>query len=130
MFAPAWPYFRDFLLWTGIVWHAPGRQKFHLGWLRSGRTPDEFMHYLQDVGFGNHTLAWVDEDEYFGIRILDKENDDFQYHIRLYKDGEIKGHYEYTAEADWYKHFQEIEMEERREEFLKFLGDWVVSDKS
>ena len=120
---------RDFLLKYRIIWHDPGRQRFHIGWLRPDRTPDEFMHHLQDIGFHNHSLAWVDEEEYFGLRINDPEKRDFQYHIRLFNDGEIRGHYEWTTEASWYKHFHEIGMEQRKDEFIKFLGDWIVDQK-
>lgn len=125
-FAPKWPPMRAFLLRTHIIWHEPGRQRFHIGWLRGGATPDEFRRYLESIGFHDHSLSWIDDEEVFGIRLEDKENDDFQYHIRLFKDGEIRGHYEYVAEAYWFKHFLEVGMEQRREQFLKFLGDWTV----
>lgn len=129
MLAPRWATIRNLLLKLHIIWHEPGRQRFHIGWLRKDRTQDEFMHHLQDVGFHNHSLAWVDDEEYFGLRKLDPENSDFQYHLRIFNDGEVRGHYEWTTEANWYKHFHEIGMEQRSEEFIKFLGDWIVLDK-
>ncbi len=128
--APHWASIRDFLLKCHIIWHESGRQRFHIGWLRADKTPDEFMHHLQDIGFHNHSLAWVDEEEYFGLRIVDKQNANFQYHLRIFNDGEVRGHYEWTTEANWYKHFHEIGMEQKRDEFMAFLGDWIVADKS
>lgn len=128
--APRWAPLRNFLLKCRIIWHEPGRQRYHIGWLRPDKTPDEFMHHLQDIGFHDHSLAWVDEEEYFGLRKLDTQNSDFQYHLRVFNDGEVRGHYEWTTEANWYKHFHEIGMEERREDFLRFLGDWIVLQKS
>lgn len=127
--APHWGPIRDFLLKIGIIWHEPGRQRFHLGWLREDKTPDEFMHHLQDIGFHNHSLAWVDEDEYFGLRRDSEENEDFQFHVRLFNDREVRGHYEYKTEAIWYKHFWEIGMESRKDDFIKFVGDWLTSEK-
>lgn len=127
--APKWAPLRDFLLKVGIIWHEPGRQRFHLGWLREDKTPDEFMHHLKDAGFHNHALAWVDEEEYFGLRMEAKDNADFQYHVRLFDDREVRGHYEVMTEVSWYKHFWEVGMEARKEDFTKFLGDWVVFEK-
>lgn len=87
------------------------------------------MNYLQSIGFHDHSLSWVDNEEVFGLRIEDKDEKDCQYHIRFFIDGEIRGHYEFLAELHWFKHFFEIGMEQRREEFMKFLGDWSVDKK-
>lgn len=130
--APVWPPLRDFLLKLGIIWHEPGRQRFHIGWLREDRAPEDLMAYLQSVGFYDHSLAWKDDDELWGIRKEAKGSEgseDFQYHIRLFKDREVRGHYEYTTEANWYKHFWEIGMEDRKKDFLDMLGDWISGDK-
>jgi hypothetical protein len=50
-----------------------------------------------------------------------------QYHLRVFKDGEVRGHYEYTPECHPIWHLQKVGQEPRREELLGFLGDWIVA---
>ena len=100
------------------------RQRFHLGWLAPGRSFDDFLAQLAARGFQNHFIAWQDGGQVVSIRkIIDYR---FQYHIRLFADGEIRGHYEYTPECRPFKHLTEALFEPRREEFLAYLGNLVV----
>lgn len=69
-------------------------------------------------------IAWVDKDEAISTRKLD--GFDFQYHLRVFKDGEVRGHYEKTPERHPIDHFLDRGMEPRRKEFLEILGDWIV----
>ena len=123
---PIFPYLRDSAIYLGIVRHpyASGRQPFIIGTLAKGSTVEDFKKYLHSKGFGNHFIAWVDSGEVLGLRF--RENFTYQYHLRLFKDGEIRGHYEFTPESHPVKHYREDFFEPRREDFLKFLGDWVV----
>jgi hypothetical protein len=106
------------------ILHHEGRQNFTLGTLVPGRKIDDFIQYLHFRGFFNHFIAWKDDGQVISLRKL--ENFEWQYHIRVFKDGEIRGHYEYTPESHPAWHLKEIGMEERREIFLNYLGDWVV----
>ena len=114
---------RDLLLKFGFIRHE-GRQDFALGHLASGVKLDDFLNYVSSQQFGNHFVAWIDEDQVMSLRRLDGFKR--QYHLRVFNDGEVRGHYEWTPEAHPKWHLQEVDMQERREDFLRFLGDWIV----
>ena len=103
--------------------HHEGRQNFVLGKIAEGRTLDDFLAYLYTQGFANHFIAWKDDDQIVSLRRL--ESFEWQYHLRIFKDGEVRGHYEYTPECHPRLHSKEIGFEERRGDFLNFLGDWI-----
>jgi len=125
---PLFPYVRDFLTKIGIVRHH-GRQSYHLGWLAPGRTMKDFVEYLKTKGFGNHFIAWTDDGQVLSLRR--QQDFEWQYHLRIFEDREVRGHYEETPEDHPVDHFEERGMEARRDEFLELLGDWVVEkDKS
>ena len=106
------------------ILHHEGRQHFVLGALAPGRRMEDFIHYLHFNGYYNHFIAWKDDGQLISLRKL--ENFEWQYHLRVFKDGEVRGHYEYTPEAHPRWHLKEVGMEERRGIFLNHLGDWVV----
>ena len=119
---------RNFLFRVGIIWHKKGRQKYHLGWLTPGKTLEGLKHHLHDKwGFGNHFIAWVDQDQVLSWRKLTDFQD--QYHLRVYSDGEICGHYEFTPEAHPIEHIEEKGEVERNADFFKFLGNYVTLKK-
>ncbi len=108
--------------------HETERQKFHIGWLAQGKTLAELkLHLSKEWGFGNHFVAWEDKTQVLSWRKLDSFEK--QYHLRVYSDGEIRGHYEFTPEAAPYKHFTEIDEQSKTEDFLKFLGEYVSQTK-
>lgn len=118
---------RHFLKWH-LVWHEKGRQPYHIGWLASGKTLKALEKHLHNEwGFGNHFVAWTDRGQVLSWRKL--ENFDYQYHLRVFKDGEIRGHYEYTPESKPVAHFAEINEQARIDEFKKFLGNYIVQKK-
>jgi len=123
---PHFTAFQKFFLKIGL--HKKGRQKYPIGWLAPGKTLEDLKRHLHAKwGFGNHFVAWTDDDQVLSWRKLSDFKD--QYHLRVYKDGEIRGHYEYTPEARPIAHFEEIGETEHREDFLKFLGDFVIQKK-
>src|SRR3989344_2482418 len=92
------PSFQHGLLKTGLIHHNRGRQRFHIGYLAPGRTLEELKQHLHSKwGFGNHFVAWGDDDQVLSWRKLMDFN--HQYHLRVFKDGEIRGHFEYTPEG-------------------------------
>jgi hypothetical protein len=109
------------------ILHHEGRQNFVLGKLASGRKMEDFIQYLHFKGYFNHFIAWEDDGQIISLRKL--ENFEWQYHLRVFKDGEVRGHYEYTPESHPKLHLKEIGMEERREVFLNNLGDWITPVK-
>ena len=123
---PVFPKIRNTLVKLRIVKHAY-RQNWHIGWLAPGRSLEAFKDYLHTQGFGNHFIAWVDSDEVLSFRKLDGFS--YQYHLRVFKDNEIRGHYEKTPEAHPIQHFNEDTFEPRTEAFKKWLGDWVVDQE-
>jgi hypothetical protein len=111
-----------------LFFHNKKRQKYHVGWLAPHCTlVDLKKHLSSEWGFGNHFVAWEDSSQVLSWRKLTSFEE--QYHIRVYSDGEIRGHYEYTPEAAPIRHFLEIGEQAKTRDFLKFLGYCVTTKK-
>lgn len=122
------PTFQMGLLKLHLIWHDKGRQRYHIGWLAEGKTLEGLKRYLHEKwGFGNHFVAWSDQSQVLSWRKL--ADFDNQYHLRVFSDGEIRGHFEFTPEAHPIEHFEEKGEREAKEDFLKFLGDFVTEKK-
>lgn len=127
---PIFPLFRDLFLKADLV-EVKGhkvRQRFPIGFLHKDADPEELETYLCTQGFFREKMALVDPDEIFGMRKLDPEHPCFQYHIRLYADGELRGHYEKTPEDFPIDHFNEVGFEARAEEFQTLFKKFLVSN--
>ncbi len=124
---PIFPYLRDGLVKTGIL-HHHGRQPFYLGHLAPNFTTEKLIEHLHKQGFHRHVVAWHDDGEILSMR----KHDSFQYqhHIRLFDDKEIRGHFELTPESKPFDHFFEKGMVPAKEDFKKYLGDYLVEDAS
>lgn len=118
---------QKFLLKHGIVHHEKKRQRYKIGWLAPNKTLEELkLHLHSKWGFGNHFVAWTDTDQVLSWRKLaDFKN---QYHLRVFNDGEIRGHFEFTPEAHPIEHFIEKDEMRKKEDFFKFLGEFVVKE--
>ena len=125
-YTPFHPFFRDAFLAFGILKHS-GRQHFLLGTIAPHTSIRELGLYLLKRGYGNHFIAWNDDGEVVGLRLV--KNFKYQYHLRIFEDGEVRGHYEYTPEGHPFLHFKDVGMEERREEFLGLLDGWIAPVK-
>ena len=112
------------LLRYGIL-HYKDRQQYHIGWLAPEKSLDELKTHLHNEwGFGNHFISWIDPGQVLSWRKLsDTKN---QYHLRVFYDGEIRGHFEATPEASILNHMFKKGIKESQLDFLKFLGDFVV----
>ena len=120
---PIHPFMRDGLLSMQVIKHE-GRQPYTIGKLRAGKTAEELRAYLiTEKGFENHFPCWIDDGEVVDVRL--RENFDWQYHLRIFKDGEIRGHHEYTPESHPIAHLKDQGSTARREEFMRFLEGWV-----
>jgi hypothetical protein len=114
---------RELLLSLKLLRHE-GRQDYLIGTLVQDRSIYFFVKYLGDQNFLNHFIALRDDDEIVSLRrVVDFEH---QYHLRIFSNGEVRGHYEYTPESHPRWHMDKVGQEPRREDFLKFLGDWIV----
>lgn len=105
------------------------RQEYHIGWLAPDKTLEDLRMYLHsEWGFGNHFIAWIDPGQVLSWRKLKDANT--QYHIRVFYDGEIRGHLEGTPESSFFKHLFKKGAKEAQLQFLKFLGEYVVYEQT
>jgi hypothetical protein len=119
---PLFPFIRGVL---GPLHRRWGRQRYLLGYLAPGWTAERLANHLRAQGFDSRLFpSWVDEGEAVGLRRRDGTGR--QYHLRIFHDGEVRGHYEYTPGASPWRHFWEVGFEPRRAEFFSFLGPAVV----
>lgn len=126
---PVFPFFQYFLqglfIAGGLVAQHEGRQDFYLGNIAPGKTIDDLVAYLSAVhGFGNHFVALFDPGQVASLRRL--HNFKYQYHLRIFADGEVRGHYELTPESHPFKHMKGEDFHDRQQDFVKWLGDWVT----
>lgn len=120
---PLHPYGKEVLLWLGLIKHS-GRQDFLLGTVAPDETIESVSMHLVEHGYGNHFVAWDDDGQVVSLRHT--PNFTYQYHVRIFNDGEVRAHYEFTPESYPFKHLKEIGQEERREEFLELFGNKIV----
>ncbi len=123
LYTPFHPLVRDAALSFGIVSHS-GRQNFLIGKIAPGLVLKDVVDFLLANGYGNHFIAWKDEDELLGLRRL--VGFSYQYHIRIFSDGEIRGHYEYTPECYPILHFKAVDQKDCRDEFLELLKGKII----
>lgn len=100
------------------------RQKFFLGHLNSDFSKENFVNLLLDQGFEVDIIAYKDPGQIVGMRKLDTPL--YQYHIRLFVDGEIRGHYEYSPEARPVAHSFEVGIKSGKDFFEKILANYLV----
>ncbi len=121
---PAFPHLEHLFVFA----HKKKRQRFHLGWLAQGKTLEEMKHHLSThYGFGNHFVAWEDPDQVLSWRKL--VGFEYQYHLRVFSDGEIRGHYERSPEAAPIDHFLEKGEIAKIPDFVRFLGPFMTQER-
>lgn len=99
------------------------RQDFILGALRGGISFQRVSDFLQQEGFEPAVLAWKDPEEVLGMRKI--HNGKFQYHLRVYADREIRGHYEYSSEGNPWGHIMQKKFEPASDYFISLLKDYM-----
>jgi hypothetical protein len=110
-----------------LPFHQKKRQPYHVGWLHPKKSLADLKRHLSNKGFGNHFVAWEDTDQILSWRKL--ASFDEQYHIRVFNDGEIRGHHEYTPESAPLRHFFATEFNPKHYDFLHFLDGYIVFQK-
>ena len=114
---------RDLLLSLGII-HHKGRQQYLFGTIAPELSTEEFIMQLVEAGFGNDFIAWKDDDEIASLRYA--ESFTHQYHLRIFADREVRGHYEYTPEYRPIAHIKGVGFEDRHDFFMQFLEGKIV----
>lgn len=106
---PLFPTVRDTWVFLGFITHNE-RQPFPYGWLKADIGERGLRRALTAAGFTNDYIGWIDPDEVLNMRnVVDVI---YQYHVRLFRDGEVRGHYEYTPESHPLKHLRDVGMAE------------------
>lgn len=100
------------------------RQKYPLGHISSNNNKETLMKLLLSQDFELDVIALRDPGQILGMRKLDTPL--YQYHIRLFADGEIRAHYEYSPESKPVAHSFETGIEPRIDYFKKILGGFLV----
>jgi hypothetical protein len=127
LYTPLHPTLRDSLLFLGLGSQSDlfpgGRQPYLLGKIASGKSVQTLVEHLVAQGFGNHFTAWEDNGQVVSLRYMKEFR--YQYHLRIFEDGEVRAHYEYSPECHPVLHMRMlgVPFESRREEFLAFVGD-------
>lgn len=101
-----------------------GRQPYLLGRLAVAHTPEELNDHLASQGFEPAVLAWKDGGEILSVRRIDGQR--FQYHLRLFSDRALHGHYEYSSEGNPWGHITEKVFEPREAFFKELLGEYLA----
>src|SRR3989344_1276881 len=126
-YTPYHPTVRDSVIALSIIKNR-GRQPFLLGTIAPHLSIEEFVSFLVENSYAYHRVAWEDEGEVVSLR---RVNDfEFQYHLRIFEDREIRGHYEYTPECYPISHLWDVGREDRRGYFLQLFGDRITPHKS
>ena len=134
-YSPFHPFVRDISYRIGIgkflltrvvpeIQHV-GRQDFLLGVLNPIYSVQEFVSFLIKQGFGNHFVAWKDADEIVSLRRTVEFK--HQYHLRIFTDGEVRCHFEYTPEYHPFLHLVRVGFEDRTAEFKELLHGWILA---
>lgn len=114
-----YPCLRDLILFLGL-WKHSGRQKFRIGFLKKNIEESDVKKILEKKGFERSICSWIDDCEVLSMR---KRVGSYQYHIRLFSDGEIRGHYEYSPENKPFGHLNETVFRSEKCYFCEVLGD-------
>lgn len=126
LYTPYHGFFRDALLVLRLIRHE-GRHDFLFGKIAPHVSIEEFIRFLTARGYGNHFVAWKDKGELVSLRYAPDFT--YQYHLRIFEDGEVRGHYEYTPESHCIWHIAEVGFEDRRDHFMKTIGHLLVRDR-
>ena len=127
-FNPVWnivyavqPYALKVLKAVGIH---PKEHPFVLGRLDPRYTPKQLKALLESHGFEDDILSWKDSGQILSMRKVHEH--EFQWHLRLRRNGEIRGHYEYAPEGSVLKHDLGRVFKADRHFFVSVLGEYLI----
>jgi hypothetical protein len=119
IYTPLHPFVRDSAVAFKIITPPAKRQNFLIGKLSPGTSIDTAIKHLVSKGYANHFIAWKDNGQAVSLRRV--VGFEYQYHVRIFFDGEIRGHYEYTPECYPILHYKAVGQEARTAEFLQLF---------
>ena len=123
LFEPFFPTVRDAWVAMGLISHDI-RQPYLYGRLKSGCTTQGLRQRLTATGFANDYIAWIDPDEVLNMRqVVDVI---YQYHVRLFIDGEVRAHREFTAESHPFKHLYDVGLSDGADYLKPLLAELVI----
>jgi|SRR3989338_669208 len=123
LFEPFFPTVRDAWVAMGLISHDI-RQPYLYGQLKPGLTHLNLRRHLTAAGFKNDYVAWVDPDEVLNMRqVVDVI---YQYHVRLFIDGEVRAHREFTAESHPFKHLYDVGLSDGADYLKPLLAELVI----
>jgi len=99
------------------------RQNYPIGFIK-GRDINKAKGLLIKKGYEKDIFAWKDPGEIISMRKMD--GDLFNYHIRIFNDGEVRGHYEYASESKPLKHIFESCFIPKKSYFRALLRKYLV----
>jgi hypothetical protein len=98
------------------------RQPYVIGFLKDDATIEMLTTHLAQHGFAPERIAYPDPGQTLSLRKLDDMHPIYQYHLRAFEGGELRGHYEFTPEDRPLAHMNETVFEERNDEFRAWIG--------
>lgn len=123
VYSPYHPTVRDSVIALSLIKNR-GRQPFLLGTIAPGVSIEDFVAHLIKYGYAYHRVAWEDDGEVVSLRHV--ESFTHQYHVRIFENREVRGHWEYTPECYPIRHLWDVGREDRREAFMALAGDLLI----
>jgi UDP-N-acetylmuramate dehydrogenase len=103
-------------------WHH-FRENYFIGFLRKDRGLEDLIKYLREGGYAKAYMAWKEPGEVLSLRRIARCK--FQYHLRLFENGEIRGHYEYAPEASPVGHLRRAVFTDPKDYFEHLLCEFL-----
>lgn len=120
---PLFPFFQWLVLTLGIIKAPKERQQFLLGSLKKELSSSDAKQHLRTQGFFSNRIAFNDPGQTLSMRKLSLEDPRWQYHVRIFEDGEVRGHFERTPEDYPLRHLRSDGQIKKEEDFNFFLKD-------
>lgn len=121
LYTPYHPFVRELLTGFGLI-GSRKREEYLFGTIAPNALED-FIAHLSAQGFRRHLIAWREKGEIANLRFV--RNFSHQYHLRIFDDGEVRGHYEYTPECYPILHLRRALIEDYRREFGDLFRGWM-----
>lgn len=119
---PIFPFLRSKFFFLRYLRYI-GRENYLIGYIRKDLTLNALEKELKKLGFIRYYVAWIDQGEVLGVRksvAFEK-----QYHLRIFDNGEIRGHFELTPEYRAFRHFFDIGKTANTVDFVKMIGHLI-----
>lgn len=124
VFTPVHPIVRGLAVPVRKMKGLAKRQPYLIGTISAERSIESLVKHLVANGYHLHPVAWNDPGELVSMRRV--VGFDWQYHLRIFEDGEVRGHYELTPESYPFKHLKTEKQEDRYDEFAALLEGFIV----